>query len=64
MASDRFETPQLVEFSHSRWYTIITIVDKFGVKQQFKASADSHDTDSSGLYFAPVNTLGEEIDGL
>lgn len=62
MAADRFENPRLVTFDHHRWHTLITIVDRFGVTQQFKASADSGDTYGDGLSFTAVNTLGEDID--
>lgn len=58
---DRFETPQVVEFIHSRWWTTIRIVDRFGTERWFKASADSHDTECDGLYFSEVDANGNEV---
>jgi hypothetical protein len=58
---DRFDHPELVEFLHSRWQTVIYIVDRFGTDRWFKASADSHYTEGDGLYFAEVDREGNEI---
>lgn len=58
---DRFEAPQVVEFIHSRWWTTIRIVDRFGTERWFKASADSSDTWNNGLYFAEVDANGNEV---
>lgn len=60
---DRFVQPALVEFNHSRWHTIIHIVDRFGTERWFKASADSYYTEGDGLYFAEVDVNGDPIGG-
>ncbi len=59
---DRFVNPKVVEFIHSRWHTTIRVVDRFDTERFFKASADSYDTEGSGLYFAEVDVTGTEVD--
>lgn len=58
---DRFVQPKVVEFIHSRWYVTIRVVDRFDTERFFKASADSWDTEGSGLYFAEVDATGTAV---
>jgi hypothetical protein len=59
----RFVQPKAVEFIEHRWHVIIRIVDRFDTERWFKASADSYDTEGSGIYFAEVDAHGESIGG-
>lgn len=57
MADPQFTDPRSVDFDVHRWYVIITVVDRFGTTQQWKASADAGDTGGDGISFEPVDTL-------
>lgn len=56
MAATRFEQPRSVEFDVHRWYTVVIIVDRFGVTQKFRIG----DYDGSGVYLTAVDEFGED----
>lgn len=56
---DKFIRPERVEFDEHRWYTIVTIVDRFGYTRRFRIG----DHDGDGVYLREVNESLDPIDG-
>lgn len=57
----RIEQPRSVEFDVHRWYTIIIVVDRFGVTRRFHCGQDPDDGGEPGFW--EIDQFGKDVDG-
>lgn len=57
MPAREFRAPQSVSFDEHRWYTIVTVVDRFGFTRRFKIG----DADGDGCYLTEIDEHGDDL---